>query len=168
MNVTTTQPEICPVCRQPIRKNGNLTITLLSYVVIGTLILLAVFIIKTTSGVNPVTLQAPSVLLAVPDARILSAPGLRGGTSYNSLYNARDLTAERYRKLRVGMTLKDAVKLLHYRGTITQRITRNGKKIEVRHWQNPNGTSISARFEKGRLTEKMQFGLLPESAITSS
>ena len=166
MSVTASKAEVCPVCHQKIKLDMHKTVTLAAYGVITVLAVLAFLIIQSVRSVNQDFLrQSSTVVLIVPDARILAMSEMRGGTATESLYNARDVTAEDFKKIKVGMKSEDLLKMLHYRGTIT---ARRGTTSYVRHWQNPNGTNISALFENNRLVTKMQFGLLPEPNAKNS
>ena len=77
------------------------------------------------------------------------------------VYNARtqDVTLAQYNRLQTGMTLEEAQGVVGLGGTEMSRTEVGGISTLVIEWKNPDGSSLDATFQNGKLANKTQSGL---------
>ena len=149
----------CPTCNKPLSKDRTNQLTWLAngfcaLVIIGGLTI--VYMVR-----NPEVYRR-----LLPSASVPSTPNIAfraPSTSYAAIaHNTNSVTAEQFKKLKVGMNYNQVSKIMGSEGTRTGKTAVAGVPTSMYLWQNPNGSNVGVEMRGNKLAFKTNFHIDPK------
>ncbi|RYX82135.1 hypothetical protein EON83_20665 [bacterium] len=79
--------------------------------------------------------------------------------SANGYHNTRNLNADKFKRLKMGMNYAQVLSVIGSKGSLTAQMKEKGVSTDVYLWQNPNGSNVSVGFRRDRLVFKSSYKL---------